>query len=108
MKEKSFNDILSVFAAMGLMIMAAHITKGEEDMQTATATPEYSNRLMDYQDVLILAMKKEKASFHLYTDLADEVENQIQKETFLSLAQEEAKHKLRFEIEYDNEVLMER
>lgn len=62
---------------------------------------------MDYKDVLILAMKKEKASFHLYTDLADEVENQAQRETFLWLAQEEAGHKLRFEIEYDNVVLKE-
>ncbi len=62
---------------------------------------------MDYKDVLILAMKKEKASFHLYTDLADVVENQAQREMFLRLAQEEAKHKLRFEIEYDNVVLKE-
>jgi len=62
---------------------------------------------MNYQDTLILAMKKEKASFHLYTDLAEEVENQVQRETFLSLAQEEAKHKLRFEIKYDNTVLKE-
>jgi rubrerythrin len=62
---------------------------------------------MDYQDALILAMKKEKASFHLYTDLAEVVENQAQRETFLSLAQEEAKHKLRFEIEYDAKVLKE-
>ncbi len=62
---------------------------------------------MDYKDVLILAMKKEKASFHLYTDLADVVENQAQREVLLRLAQEEAKHKLRFEIEYDNVVLKE-
>lgn len=62
---------------------------------------------MDYQDMLIMAMKKEKASFHLYTDLADVVESQTQREMFLRLAQEEAKHKLRFEIEYDNIVLKE-
>ena len=62
---------------------------------------------MDYKDVLILAMKKEKASFHLYTDLADAVENGAQREMFLRLAQEEAGHKLRFEIEYDNVVLKE-
>ena len=66
-----------------------------------------SNPDMDYQDALILAMKKEKASFHLYTDLAEVVENQAQRETFLSLGQEEAKHKLRFEIEYDAKVLKE-
>jgi rubrerythrin len=60
---------------------------------------------MNYQDALILAMKKEKVSFRLYLDLADEVENEDQKAIFLSMAQEEAKHKLRFEIEYDDVVL---
>ena len=62
---------------------------------------------MDYKDVLILAMKKEKASFRLYTDLAAEVRNEAQSKTFLSLAREEAGHKLRFEIEYDDVVLKE-
>jgi len=62
---------------------------------------------MDYTEVLILAMRKEKAAFHLYTDLADVVENQAQRELFLRLAQEEARHKLRFEMEYDNIVLKE-
>ncbi len=62
---------------------------------------------MSYQDALILAMKKEKVAFRLYLDLADQVENEDQKALFLSLAQEEAKHKLRFEIEYDDVVLNE-
>jgi rubrerythrin len=62
---------------------------------------------MDYKDTLILAMKKEKASFHLYTDLAEVVENEAQRKMFLSIAQEEARHKLRFEIEYDDVVLKE-
>ncbi|MHC4750898.1 MAG: ferritin-like domain-containing protein [Planctomycetota bacterium] len=60
---------------------------------------------MSYQDALILAMKKEKAAFRLYLALADQVEKADQKSLFLSLAQEEAKHKLRFEIEYDDVVL---
>lgn len=62
---------------------------------------------MSYQDALILAMKKEKVAFRLYLDLADQVENEDQKSLFLSLAQEEAKHKLRIEIEYDDVVLNE-
>ena len=62
---------------------------------------------MDYQDVLLLAMKKEKAAFRLYLDLANQTANEEQKSLFLSLAQEEAKHKLRFEIEYDEIVLKE-
>lgn len=60
---------------------------------------------LSYKDALILAMQKEKASFNLYTDLAKEIVNPDQKEVFLQLAQEEAKHKLRFEMEYDDVVL---
>ena len=62
---------------------------------------------MDYQDALILAMKKEKAAFRLYLDLANQVEHEDLKALFLSMAQEEAKHKLRFEIEYDDFVMQE-
>jgi rubrerythrin len=62
---------------------------------------------MDYQAALILAMKKEKASFALYTDLAAAATEPAAKKLFLSLAQQEAKHKLRFELEYDEVVLKE-
>ena len=60
---------------------------------------------MTYIDALILAMKKEKAAYRLYLDLAAVAEDQQLTETFLFLANEEAKHKLRFELEYDNELL---
>jgi rubrerythrin len=62
---------------------------------------------MSYQDSLILAMKKEKAAFRMYTMLADKAEDPSVKATFLNLAQEESKHKLRFEIEYDDFILKE-
>ena len=62
---------------------------------------------MSYQDALILAMKKEKSAFKLYLDLAGIAPNSNLKNTFLALAQEEAKHKLRFEIEYDDNILKE-
>jgi rubrerythrin len=61
----------------------------------------------DFQKALIAAMKSEKASFKLYNDLAEATDKPELKETFLALAQEEAKHKLRFEIEYDESVLTE-
>ncbi len=60
---------------------------------------------MSYQDALILAMKKEKASFALYTDLAAATTDPQGKKLFQSLAQQEAKHKLRFELEYDEIIL---
>ncbi len=56
---------------------------------------------MSYKDLLILAMKKEDTSVKLYTDLAKMVQDEELKDTFLLLAQEEAEHKLRFELEYD-------
>ena len=62
---------------------------------------------MSYQDALILAMKKEKSAFKLYSDLAGIAPNSDLKNVFLALAQEEAKHKLRFEIEYDDNILKE-
>ena len=62
---------------------------------------------LTYQEALILAMKREKAAFKLYTDLAALTSDKDLKIVFLSLAQEEAKHKLRFELEYDDKVLSE-
>lgn len=62
---------------------------------------------LDYQSALVIAMKKEKAAFRLYSDLADATDNPELKGTLLGLAQEEAKHKLRFEVEYDDNILIE-
>lgn len=68
--------------------------------------PETSEK-MDYQQALVLAMKKEKKAFQMYNDLANLSDEADLKETFLALAQEEAKHKLRFEVECDQYVLQE-
>lgn len=62
---------------------------------------------MSYADALILAMKNEKAAYRLYLDLASVASAEELTSLFLSLAQEEAKHKLRFEIEYDDVILQE-
>jgi desulfoferrodoxin-like iron-binding protein len=67
-----------------------------------TPTPE-----MDYQEALIVAMRREKASFKLYSDLAAMADDEGLRETFLALAQEEAKHKLRLETEYEKEIYSE-
>ena len=62
---------------------------------------------LSYEDTLILAMKREKAAFKLYSALAERAPNDQLKEIFESLAMEEARHKLRFELEYDENVLRE-
>nr|NQU94282.1 ferritin family protein [Bacteroidota bacterium] len=62
---------------------------------------------MPYEDALVLAMKREKNAFKLYSNLAEKAPNAQLKKIFQSLALEESKHKLRFELEYDDYVLKE-
>jgi rubrerythrin len=60
---------------------------------------------MSYEEALVIAMKREKSAFKLYMKLSERAPNNDLKNVFLSLAQEESKHKLRFELEYDEFVL---
>ena len=62
---------------------------------------------ISYQDALIIAMKRERAAYELYSDMANKVPDDNLREVMLGLAKEEAKHKLFFESEYDERVLME-
>jgi rubrerythrin len=65
------------------------------------------NAEMTYEQALVLAMKREKAAFKLYLKLSESAPTEALKGLFLSLAQEESRHKLRFELEYDEYVLRE-
>jgi rubrerythrin len=62
---------------------------------------------ISYQDALIVAMKRERAAFQLYSDMAARVPDSHLKEVLQGLAKEEAKHKLFFESEYDDRVLLD-
>ncbi len=78
------------------------------DLQIAESAPDVKPTAdMTYQQALTVAMKREKESFKLYNDLALVTDDDAARGTLLMLAQEEAKHKLRFEIEYDEYVLKE-
>jgi len=63
---------------------------------------------MDYRDILAGAMEKERLSFRLYVDLAAVIEDKGCRDVLISLAEEEARHKLRFEMELDNLTARER
>lgn len=96
-----------VLAVKGGKLLAPVVDK-VKDLKIADYLVEVApSPELDYQGALILAMKKEKASFRLYNDLAAATENDNLKATLLSLAQEEAKHKLRLEVEYDEHFLSE-
>lgn len=62
---------------------------------------------MTFQEVLIIAMKREEAAVKLYNNLADHIADEHTKNIFLHLAGEEAKHKNQLETVYDDEILKE-
>jgi len=62
---------------------------------------------MTYQEALILAMKREKAAFRLYKKLASIAPTEDLKVIFNNLANDEAKHKMNFELEYDDVIYKE-
>lgn len=61
---------------------------------------------LQYSDALIMAMRKVRAAFKLYLDLASKTPNDEIQSVFRSLANEEAKHKVGFEIEYNESLLL--
>ena len=60
-----------------------------------------SQLLMDYKEILLLGIEKEDAAFRTYINFLTQVDDEESREVLLSLAQEEVKHKLRFQTEYD-------
>ncbi|GEM_PF-36475 len=65
------------------------------------------SKAMDFQDALIVAMKREKAAFEFYEALEEMAESPEMKEIFRFLAEEEAKHKLKLESIYDEYIYTE-
>jgi rubrerythrin len=99
-EEKSHKDKLEAIKAGAEYSFASQQVadlKIAEYVVDVTPDPE-----MTYRDALIVAMKKEKAAFKFYLNLAMSMTDDTLKTVFLALAQEEAKHKLRFEVEYDD------
>ncbi|WP_319521361.1 ferritin family protein [uncultured Desulfosarcina sp.] len=57
---------------------------------------------MAYNELLLLAMKREEAALKLYNQLLEKAEDEDAKNLFKMLCQEEAKHKLALETMYDD------
>ncbi len=62
---------------------------------------------MDFASALRLAIKREEAAFKMYHHMAEGTGDAELKKLFSVLAQEESKHKLRLENEYDENVMWE-
>jgi rubrerythrin len=62
---------------------------------------------MNFQDLLILAAKKEQMAVELYSSLAEQSEQEDIKKLFEFLVMQEKSHKLKLEKEYETRVLDE-
>ncbi len=56
---------------------------------------------LEYEDLLLLGMAKEDTAFRLYVDLIAKAADAQTRNMLLAIAEQEVKHKLRFETEYD-------
>ena len=83
---------------MGKTVVEQKSSDFEIDYDKEDIGPELD---MDYKDMLLLGMEKEEASFRTYVNLIGTVHDHESREVLLAIAEEEVKHKLRFELEYD-------
>ncbi|HGE69624.1 TPA: rubrerythrin [Candidatus Poribacteria bacterium] len=60
---------------------------------------------IEYQDALIIAMKREEKAVKMYTDLLNKIDDPEAQKLIQFLIQEESNHKLRLETEYDDNIL---
>lgn len=60
-----------------------------------------------FQDILIVAMKKEKNSYDFYNHLSQQIKNAEIKKTLRLIAKEELIHKQKIETQYDDYVFKE-
>ena len=63
--------------------------------------------IKNFQDVLIVAMKKEQKSYNFYVSMAQSSDNVDMRNLCRILAQEELKHKHRIELYYDDIIFKE-
>jgi rubrerythrin len=104
MQEQKHEKILQDFRTKG-------ITKSLEEYQLKWITDiKRSDYLVDleykkgmpYNEILLLAMKREEKALRLYNDFLEQAETDDSKKLFKILCQEEAKHKLALESIYDD------
>ncbi len=103
-EEKKHEKILQKFKTEG-------IPKSLQDYQLKWITDiKRSNYLVDlsyekgmpYNEILLLAMKREEKALKLYNDFLEQADTDDGKKLFKVLCQEEAKHKLALETMYDD------
>ena len=72
------------------------------DEPTSYIEVDEEARSMTYTDALQLAIRKEQAAFQLFAELMVQAKDPQLRKMFFELAQEEMRHVLQFENEYNN------
>jgi len=105
-QEKGHKRRLEGLRDHGASEVSRHIVGEIPDLKIADVTEGSEiGPDSDYQDLLGVAMKREEKAHNLYTLLASKSTEPELRELFDLLAQDEARHKLALEKEYDEHVL---
>lgn len=69
--------------------------------------PEVDYLALSYNEVLVIAMNREKRASQLYTKLSEMLRNKKLKRIFSLMAKDDNKHKYRIELEFDELIIDE-
>jgi len=103
-EERKHQSLLEKFKTQGLdQSLSGYKLKWIKDIKRGDYLVEMKHEKgMAYNDLLLLAIKREEKALKLYNDLLKEVETGDSKKLFQELSQEEATHKLKLETLYDD------
>jgi len=103
-EERKHQRLLEDFKDRGLAAgMQDYQFKWVTDIKRSNYVVDLEYRRgMGYNDILMLAMKREEKALQLYNDFLDQAESEDSRTLFKVLCQEEAKHKLALETMYDD------
>ena len=91
-KEKIVFEIIKTGRTIDTKLKESYLSMDDYDEDDASVVD------LDFKDVFRMAIEKEKRSVRFYLELAAMVDDRPSREVLLSLAEEEAAHKARFEI----------
>ena len=100
-EERAHRAILEDLLASGRPLLPSE--EPVESLGIAPYVPDVkASTDMELREAFQLAMTEEKKAFLIYWKLAEAARNRpVLHQTFLGLAQQEARHKLHFEVEYE-------
>jgi rubrerythrin len=103
-EERKHRQLLEDFKAGGISAsVKGYQFKWITDIKRSDYVVDLEYRRgMGYNDILMLAMKREEKALQLYNDFLDTADSEESRTLFKVLCQEEAKHKLALETMYDD------